>query len=44
METTWKLIPGMGECINLVLSLIFDAEYQHSKIIQDNLPLLAKDV
>ncbi len=44
MDTTWKLIPGMGECINLVMALIFDAEYQHSKIIQDNLPMLSKDV
>ena len=44
LETTWKLLPGMGECINLVMALIFDAQYQHSKIIQDNLPLLAKDV
>lgn len=44
MGTTWKLLPGMGECINLMMALIFDAEYQHSKVIQDSLPVLAKDV
>lgn len=44
METTWKLLPGIGECINLVMALIFDAEYQHSKIIQDSLPVLSKDI
>jgi len=26
------------------MAVIFDAEFQHSKIIQDNLPMLAKDV
>lgn len=26
------------------MAIIFDAEFQHSKIIQDNLPMLAKDV
>jgi hypothetical protein len=34
----------MGECINLILSLIYDAEYQHSRIILDSLPMLNKDV
>lgn len=38
-EITWKIIPGLGECINAVMALIFDAEFQHSKIIQDNLPV-----
>lgn len=33
----------MGECINTVMAIIFDAEFHHSKIIQDSLPLLAKD-
>lgn len=42
-DTILKLTPAFGECINLILSLIYDAEYQHSKIIQDTLPLLKKD-
>jgi hypothetical protein len=32
----------MGECVNLIMCLIFDAEYQHAKIIQDNLPNITK--
>jgi hypothetical protein len=36
-------VPAFGECINLILALIYDAEFQHSKIIQDNLPILKKD-
>ena len=43
VEAAWKIIPGLGQCINTVMALIFDAEFQHSKIIQDNLPTLAKD-
>lgn len=38
-----KLIPAFGECINLIMCLIYDAEYQHSKIIQDSLPVLNKE-
>ena len=38
IDTIVKIIPGLGECTNLILSLIYDAEFQHSKIIQDNLP------
>lgn len=44
LGTIWKIIPALGECANLILSLIYDAEYQHSKLIQDNLPLLTKDI
>ena len=39
-----RLLPGLSECCNLVMALIFDAEYQHSRIIQDSLPVLSKDV
>ena len=39
-----KIIPAYGELINIILSLIFDAEYQRSKVLQDTLPQLDKDV
>jgi hypothetical protein len=39
IDNTWKILPAMSECLNLLLSMIYDAEYPHSKIIQDNLPL-----
>lgn len=34
----------MGECINLMMCLIFDAEYQHAKVFQDSLPNPSKNV
>lgn len=37
-------MPAIGECINLTMCLIYDAEYQHAKIIQDNLPTSSKNV
>ena len=37
----FTLLPAIGECLNQIMCLIYDAEYQHSKIIQESLPNVA---
>ena len=43
VDTVLKLVPAFGECINLVMALIYDAEFQHARIVQDTLPGARKE-